>query len=443
MLRWVKAMVQQKSEATPFVRGQGFNCGNMSICRWWTGGPGRDYRLSCPSLHSWGVVLWTPLLPQAMAGVCSQHKGMQPRQFGVVSGVVSRSGAGTRLRVGLVDGIWIAARPCPLLAPPCPSSVGARPLRDGRVPMQFHLASTHTGSAQTVSFVSGPAAKRRHTRGCRNEKKKLGVSNTPYDGGWWVTDGGWCVTDGGWWVTDGGWWVATRHQRVDAIVKKRGGGGVLMAPPATHQCQAGKANARSQGQWEILQGAPLLDPPPRARPQGADTPRLHRRRPRQRNGWSPRAVVTAQGGACARGEGGGGGATPPPQEPSVQRAFGIESAPKHDRGLSLIRTFEKKNSFVHIRTFSYIFVHIRTYSYIFVHFRTYSYQRALKTPMNTPQNPSESVVQIGKIVISIIPTIRTFSYIFVPIRNSRFSSDSHFFVLFRTFSCTNGRQTLS
>ena len=89
-------------------------------------------------------------------------------------------------------------------------------------------------------------------------KKKIGVSNTPYDGGrwvtdggwwvtdggwwvtnggwwvtdggWWVTDGGWWVTDGGWWVTDGGWWVATKHQRVDAIVKKRGGG-VLMAPP--------------------------------------------------------------------------------------------------------------------------------------------------------------------------------------------------------------------
>ena len=50
------------------------------------------------------------------------------------------------------------------------------------------------------------------------EKKKLGVSNTPYDGGRWVTDGSW-------WVTDGGWWVATKHQRVDAIVKKRGGGG--------------------------------------------------------------------------------------------------------------------------------------------------------------------------------------------------------------------------
>ena len=63
--------------------------------------------------------------------------------------------------------------------------------------------------------------------------------------------------------------------------------------------------------------------------------------------------------------------------------------------------------------------------------------------MNTPQTPSESAIQIGKIVISIIPTIRTFSYIFIPIRNSRFSSDSHFFVLFRTFSCTNGRQTLT
>ena len=95
-------------------------------------------------------------------------------------------------------------------------------------------------------------------RGCRNEKKKLGVSNTPYhggrwitdggrwitdggwwitdggwcvtDGGWWVTDGGWWVTDGGWWVTDGGWWVATKHQRVDAIVKKKRVS-VLMAPP--------------------------------------------------------------------------------------------------------------------------------------------------------------------------------------------------------------------
>ena len=54
-------------------------------------------------------------------------------------------------------------------------------------------------------------------------KKKLGVSNMPYDGGWWVTDGGWCVTDGGWCVTDGGWWVATKHQRVDAIVKKKRG----------------------------------------------------------------------------------------------------------------------------------------------------------------------------------------------------------------------------
>ena len=39
------------------------------------------------------------------------------------------------------------------------------------------------------------------------KKKKLGVSNTPYDGGWWVTDGGWWVTGGGWWVTNGSWRV--------------------------------------------------------------------------------------------------------------------------------------------------------------------------------------------------------------------------------------------
>ena len=57
------------------------------------------------------------------------------------------------------------------------------------------------------------------------------------DGGWWVTDGGWCVTDGDWWVTDGGWcvtdggwWVATKHHRVDAMVKKKRVS-VLMAPP--------------------------------------------------------------------------------------------------------------------------------------------------------------------------------------------------------------------
>ena len=36
------------------------------------------------------------------------------------------------------------------------------------------------------------------------KEKKLRVSNTPYDGGWWVTDGGWWVTDGGWRVTAGG-----------------------------------------------------------------------------------------------------------------------------------------------------------------------------------------------------------------------------------------------
>ena len=83
-----------------------------------------------------------------------------------------------------------------------------------------------------------------HSRGCRNEKKKLGVSNTPYDGGWcvtdggWcVTDGGWCITDGGWWVTDGGWWVATKHQRVDAIVKKKKGERPYGTPWSTVESQ--------------------------------------------------------------------------------------------------------------------------------------------------------------------------------------------------------------
>ena len=58
-------------------------------------------------------------------------------------------------------------------------------------------------------------------------------------------------------------------------------------------------------------------------------------------------------------------------------------------------------------------------------------QRALKTPMNTPQNPSESAVQISKIVISIIPTIRTFSYLFVIPGSPLIRTFSYFFVLFR------------
>ena len=117
------------------------------------------------------------------------------------------------------------------------------------------------GSARWGMWFRGAEQAFPSRRGCRNEKKKkLGVSNTLYhggrwvtdggwcvtdggwcvtdggwcvtdggwcvtDSGWWVTDGSWCVIDGGWWVTDGGWWVATKHQRVDAIVKKRGGGG--------------------------------------------------------------------------------------------------------------------------------------------------------------------------------------------------------------------------
>ena len=114
---------------------------------------------------------------------------------------------------------------------------------------QGRRASTR-GCRERHEQTAGPPGKRGGGgRGCRNEKKKLGVSNTPYDGGrwvtdggwwvtdggwwitdggwwvadggWWVTDGGWWITDGGWWVADGGWWVATKHQRVDAIVKRK------------------------------------------------------------------------------------------------------------------------------------------------------------------------------------------------------------------------------
>ena len=44
----------------------------------------------------------------------------------------------------------------------------------------------------------------RSAGGAVMKKKKLRVSNTPYDGGWWVTNGGWWVTDGSWRVTAGG-----------------------------------------------------------------------------------------------------------------------------------------------------------------------------------------------------------------------------------------------
>ena len=120
-------------------------------------------------------------------------------------------------------------------------------------------ACVETGAA-CVGYSLIPGGRTHTPGGAVMKKKKLGVSDTPYDGGrwvidggwwvtdggWWVTDGGWCVTDGGWWVTDGGWcvpdgcwwvtdggwWVATKHQRVDAIVKKKGVS-PLMAPPAT------------------------------------------------------------------------------------------------------------------------------------------------------------------------------------------------------------------
>ena len=56
----------------------------------------------------------------------------------------------------------------------------------------FFCSSKHSPEAAKVS-----SRVLCYTRGCRNEmKKKLGVSNMPYDGGWWVTDGGWWVTDG-------------------------------------------------------------------------------------------------------------------------------------------------------------------------------------------------------------------------------------------------------
>ena len=32
----------------------------------------------------------------------------------------------------------------------------------------------------------------------KKKKKNPGVSNTPYNGGWWVTNGVWWVTDGSW-----------------------------------------------------------------------------------------------------------------------------------------------------------------------------------------------------------------------------------------------------
>ena len=50
--------------------------------------------------------------------------------------------------------------------------------------------------------------------------------------------------------------------------------------------------------------------------------------------------------------------------------------------------------------------------------------------MNTPQNPSEWAVQMGKNVISTIPTIRTFSYLFVIPGSGLIRTFSYFFVPF-------------
>ena len=63
----------------------------------------------------------------------------------------------------------------------------------GTFPVRWKACPGPPGSIPSLTLVPPPP-----TRGCRNEKKKkLGVSNTPYDGGWWVTDGGWWVTAGG------------------------------------------------------------------------------------------------------------------------------------------------------------------------------------------------------------------------------------------------------
>ena len=131
-----------------------------------------------------------------------------------------------------------------------------------------------TSGVVSIPFGSDGAewvARAVDARGCRNrEKKKLGVSNTPYDGGqwvtdggWWVTDGGWWVTDGGWWVTDGGWWVATKHQRVDAIVKKRGGGGerpygTPWSTPTGSERACGMTRDRTPGGPQPRDGSALL-----------------------------------------------------------------------------------------------------------------------------------------------------------------------------------------
>ena len=48
-------------------------------------------------------------------------------------------------------------------------------------------------------------------------------------------------------VTDGGWWVATKHQRVDAIVKKGGGGGER--PYGTPWTGATGRTGLSQEEW--------------------------------------------------------------------------------------------------------------------------------------------------------------------------------------------------
>ena len=86
------------------------------------------------------------------------------------------------------------------------------------------------------------------------------------NGGWWVTDGGWWATDGGWWVTDGGWWVATKHQRVDAIVKKKKGERPYGTPWAQHSKRTLTA---PHSKTRCTKGILSLDRYPNCVPQGA------------------------------------------------------------------------------------------------------------------------------------------------------------------------------
>ena len=83
------------------------------------------------------------------------------------------------------------------------------------------------------------------------KKKKLGVSNAPYDVGWWVTDGGW-------WVTDGSWRVTARGEMRTKKNTKKKKPNTRLGVTCTHEKDQ-KTQSQKDTHWELNLGPWVIE----------------------------------------------------------------------------------------------------------------------------------------------------------------------------------------